>query len=347
MPKKLVDISKTENFEKLLKEKVIIQDATSITFVCESCKKQTVVKSFYNWRRRSNVFVCGKCKIKNTKIKKYGSIENANIARQKAMEENNLKKYGVKNVFQLQSVKDKSIETSLEKYGEIYPQRSSVVKQRQKDTWEKTLGAANPFVSKKCREKAKLTNLEKYGVDCILKLQEVKDASRDAYAERSDEIIAKRKQTCLEKYGAECPMKTDESIAKMLKTKDLNNSWSGRKKYLYKNEYYDSTWELIFVFYCEENNIYVSRNTSFFFNYVSGRKTHRYFPDFVADDGHYIEVKGGHLLGKNPFDKKDQRSIAKLQCMIDNDVEILSDDFFNRLVLKYKKGFFKQFLVKN
>ena len=57
----------------------------------------------------------------------------------------------------------------------------------------------------------------------------------------------------------------------------------------------------------------------------------------------FIEIKGTHLLGKNPFNLKDSRSVAKYQCMIDNDVEILSGEFFAPLLKKYPKRFFKKF----
>ena len=40
---------------------------------------------------------------------------------------------------------------------------------------------------------------------------------------------------------------------------------------------------------------------------------------------------------------KDSRSVAKYQCMIDNDVEILSGEFFAPLLKKYPKRFFKKF----
>ena len=223
MPVELViDIENKENYNSLLKEKVTIQDATKVSFICKECNKKTVVKSFYNWRKRSSVFICGKCKTLKTRIDKYGSIENANAERQRKLEESNLKK--------------------------------------------------------------------------------------------------------------------------MLKTKDENHSW-GRKIYLYNGVHYDSSWEIMFVIFCEENNIKVKRNECFYFEYYDNEKKHRYFPDFIAEDGHFIEIKGTHLLGKNPFNLKDSRSVAKYQCMIDNDVEILSGEFFAPLLKKYPKRFFKKFRV--
>lgn len=58
MPVELViDIDIKENYNSLLKEKVIIQDATKVSFICKECNKKIIVKSFYNWRKRSGVFI--------------------------------------------------------------------------------------------------------------------------------------------------------------------------------------------------------------------------------------------------------------------------------------------------
>ena len=97
MPTKLViDIDIKENYNSLLKEKVIIQESTSISFTCQKCNQKIIVKSFYNWKRRSGIFICGKCKKEATQIEKYGSVENFYKERQKTVENNNLRKYGVK-----------------------------------------------------------------------------------------------------------------------------------------------------------------------------------------------------------------------------------------------------------
>lgn len=353
MPVELViDIDIKENYNSLLKEKVIIQDATKISFICKECNKKIIVKSFYNWRKRSGVFICGKCKTLKTKIDKYGSIENANAERQRKLEETNLKKYGVKNVFQLDDVKEKSKQTSLERYGCESPQSSDIVKQHQKETWQKTLGADNPFLSDECREKAKQTNIEKYGAESIFSVKSFQNKIQHTYEERygchpmkTKECKDKRKKTCLEKYGTTSPMGNDDIIKKMLKTKDENHSW-GRRVYLYNGVFYDSSWEIMYVMFCEENNIFVKRNINIFLEYFDKNgKKHRYFPDFIAEDGHFIEIKGTHILGTNPFNLNDPSIGPKYKCMIDNNVEILSGEFFAPLLKKYPKRFFKKFRV--
>lgn len=56
-------------------------------------------------------------------------------------------------------------------------------------------------------------------------------------------------------------------------------------------------------------------------------------------------LKGTHILGRNPFDLNDPRIGPKYKCMIDNNVEILSGEFFAPLLKKYPKRFFKKFRV--
>lgn len=59
----------------------------------------------------------------------------------------------------------------------------------------------------------------------------------------------------------------------------------------YKGIWCDSTWELAYVVYNLDHNIGFKRNTKFF-NYIYKGKPRRYYPDFILDDGTYIEIKG-------------------------------------------------------
>ncbi len=67
----------------------------------------------------------------------------------------------------------------------------------------------------------------------------------------------------------------------------INNSHRG----LYKGYWCDSSWELAFVIYNLENNIKFIRNTQGF-KYIFNNIEHKYYPDFIMEDGTYIEIKG-------------------------------------------------------
>lgn len=59
----------------------------------------------------------------------------------------------------------------------------------------------------------------------------------------------------------------------------------------YKGYYCQSTWELAWIIYQLEHNILFKRNTEGFEYSLNGKK-HKYYPDFILDDGNYIEIKG-------------------------------------------------------
>ena len=67
---------------------------------------------------------------------------------------------------------------------------------------------------------------------------------------------------------------------------------SGRgKKGWYKGYFCDSSWELAYVIYNLEHNIHFIRNLQGF-EYEFKGKIHKYYPDFILDDGSYVEIKG-------------------------------------------------------
>ena len=115
-----------------------------------------------NFRGRTDKIYNDFCSVKCSAI-------NVSSKRMKTLEKNNIEKYGVKNVFQLDSIKQKSKNTCLEKYGFDNHNKSEIIK-----------------------NKIKITNLKKYGSE---------------YYMGSLEFIEKSKTTCLEKYGATHPMK--------------------------------------------------------------------------------------------------------------------------------------------
>lgn len=69
------------------------------------------------------------------------------------------------------------------------------------------------------------------------------------------------------------------------------NSIKKHKSGLYKGYWCDSSWELAWVVFNIEHNIPFYRNTKKF-DYVLDGKTKKFIPDFIFEDGTYIEIKG-------------------------------------------------------
>lgn len=71
----------------------------------------------------------------------------------------------------------------------------------------------------------------------------------------------------------------------------LDENWLNTNTGKYKCPECDSSWELAFIIYNIDHNIYFERNTEGF-EYELDNKTKKYYPDFILEDGTYLEIKG-------------------------------------------------------
>ena len=170
---------------------------------------------------------------------------------------------------------------------------------------------------KEINDKKQETLLKKYNVDNVSKLQETKE---------------KYKKTMLKKYGVEHNF---QLIHK-------NNS----SLYLYDNTKFDSSYELIYYIWLKDNNI------NFIYHpeplkYKINEKIHYYYPDFIVEN-EIIELKSTYYLNNL---KSDEKGLAKLKCMQENNVKIITDmsDFLKHIKLNYCKNtrkFIRQFKIQ-
>ena len=158
------------------------------------------------------------------------------------MKEINRVRYGVDNVFQLESVKEKSKGTCLEKYGVEYSCRSpEIISKREKaqqdkaeeirDKFKRTCleryGVENPSMLREVREKAEKTTLERFGTKSYLTTAKCKEQYLEKVGSdnvfRTEECKSKIRQKNIEKYGVDNRMKVPELAKingqKALKTK--------------------------------------------------------------------------------------------------------------------------------
>lgn len=142
---------------------------------------------------RQLILTNGYCNIctKNNTIKKIKNLQP--IIREKFIN-TCLEKYGVENVFQNENIKQKIIETNLKNYGVQFPQQSKIIRDKRIISYLNKYQCENPQQSSEIKEKTKNTCLEKYGVVSTILIPD---------------IIQKRKQVCIEKYGNEIPLKTE------------------------------------------------------------------------------------------------------------------------------------------
>ena len=258
-----------------------------------------------------------------------------------------LNKYGVVNVFQLSSTKEKMKQTCLDKYGVEFVSQDKDFRKRVEDTCLQKYGKKSITETEKFKVAAKATRYRK---------------NDGAYRSEKEKLAIKK--TCLEKYGAEIPCTTKENLAKAknaLKEKYGSESFfhtaaykqrmtelyggenpdycpsilsKMKRKYTFENLHFDSSWEIAYYIWLKDKSKNFEIHPNKYFTYFFDDKKHRYHPDFLVD-GKYVEIKGPHLF--NEMMKENTVSNAKYKCMIENDVDVITDltPYFAYLKNKY------------
>lgn len=165
----------------------------------------------------SHILIDVKCDICSIEKKiKYNSLYKNDYLTEymcvKCKRKNNLKeKYGVENIFQLNSTKNKIKETNLKKYGVEYITQSIDIKNKIKNTNIEKYGKEHHLQNENIKNKIKTTNMKRYGVDNISKLERIKK---------------KKEKTCYKNFGVKYISQTDffkdiinEKVIKKLKIK--------------------------------------------------------------------------------------------------------------------------------
>lgn len=116
-----------------------------------------------------------------------------------------MERYGVENVFQLDTIKNKSKKTNMEKYGVEYISQSTEIQKFIKMRNMERYGSEHHLQNKEILEKQIQTNINRYGVSNISKLDSVK---------------IKKMKTCLENTGSKYIF-LDESFQKRMITNNI------------------------------------------------------------------------------------------------------------------------------
>ena len=90
-------------------------------------------------------------------------------------------KYGVENVFQLNSIKEQIVKTNIIKFGVENPNQNKDIRQKTKNTCLEKYGTDNPLKNENIKNKIKDTCLKKYGTDTPLKSNIVRDKAKQYY----------------------------------------------------------------------------------------------------------------------------------------------------------------------
>ena len=144
-------------------------------------------------------------------------------------------KYGVINVGQLETQKEKSRETKVKRYNNPFYNNLEKIKKTTKEKY----GVENPFQSEEIKAKIRKTCKKHYGVEYPLQAEKIKNKIKQTNLKRygvenysqTEEYKENYKQICLEKYGVDNYFKYQPFIDNN-QTEELKNK---RKEANYKN----------------------------------------------------------------------------------------------------------------
>ena len=137
---------------------------------------------------------------------------------------------------------------------------------------------------------------------------------------------------------ASTPEKELERKQKISNSMKGNSNWKYNKRHgnskqgWYKGIHCDSTWELAFLVYYIEHNLYIEKCKEQR-EYIFNNEKHIYFPDFITNEG-IIEVKG--RIDKKAIEKQKQNP----DIIVYNKHKM--EPFLQYVIEKYGKDFYKK-----
>ena len=306
----------------------------------------------------------------NTCIDRYGvphyaSNKERYEQRCDAME----KKYGVRNVFALDSTKETIRQTKKDKYGD---EKYTNVQLMRKNRYEKYDGK---WESDEAKQKRKQSFIDHYGVDHNMKSAEGLKAYEDSVERKYgngirnisqvESVKQKKIETCRKNYGVDYTFQSP--VIQHISQETCKNLYGvqfpmqnhdirkkARSKYFYDNQWFDSAPEIAFYIWLTDNCIEFEHEPVPGLQYEVDNSVHVYFPDFKVSDM-YFEIKGDQFFDENgklidPYHKINEEVLhQKQQCMIDNNVVVLKSLEYKMFVLYVKQtygcNYLKQFKV--
>jgi hypothetical protein len=210
-----------------------------------------------------------------------------------------LEKYGVKNNFQLDHIKEKSRKTMLEKYGVENTSQLEETKKKKIDTCLKNHGVKHPGQSKDIMKSIRETNLIKYGVENPMYNEEI---AQRAAINGGGRAKSRYYQT---KFG---------------------------DRILIQGSY-----EMLFVEFCEKNNIRIEDGPFLYYRFDG--EPHKYFVDFKINVGgkiKLVEIKSTYWYNVHR-EQNDAKIIAAKKYCEENGLKyyfIINDNNKKHLNLK-------------
>lgn len=205
-------------------------------------------------------------------------------------------------------------------------------KNKRKATNNYKFGCDNPFQNEEIKKKCWSTREKNHGDKFYSNREKAKQTRMQKILSDKDYIakqVKKREETCMLRFGYKNSIYDPEKRHKM------------RKKYLYDNQFFDSSDEIAYYIYNIDNKNNIVRGKAKFDYFVDG-KIHSYFPDFYLPNlNQYVEIKGIQFFKYDPniilppyilkFDKNRiefeiRKGKAKMECMKSHNIILIRSD---------------------
>lgn len=202
-----------------------------VKVICDYCGVE-FEKQYVNYLKEhddiSNKDCCNKCRPKKfvENFKAVYGVDNPfqlESAKEKAVQ-TCLQKYGTERACQAQEIKDKITRTNIEKYGYSTAIQNPDIKAKAEQSCIDRFGVKNPFESPVIQEQIRETNAKKYGKGNIAHTPEISEKIRRRniekygvpYATQAPEVIAKMRQSLYKNGNVPCS-NAEKIICSMLK----------------------------------------------------------------------------------------------------------------------------------
>ena len=258
-------------------------------------------------------FCCKKCA--DIFLQSNNSYKQSNILK---AAETSLKRYGVKNVMDSESFRQKIKDTKFEKYGDSnFNNRLQA-----KETCLKKYGVENQNQSDFIKEAKKQTFISKYGVDNAVKisgvLEKIANTKLEKYGDSKYNNRDLAKETFISKYGVENYNNRDLAKKTTFERYGVENYSNSIERHKRESEIQDKindTKRLHNSFHTStpENNLYNLLLTKFKSDDIIRQYKSNLYPfacDFyVKSLDLYVELQGTWLHGSEPYNPKNEKHI--------------------------------------
>lgn len=277
-----------------------------IDAICDTCGDSCNIQyaKYIKNVKNNGIFSCKNCYRKKCYERFTNDNPSLNPNCIEMKRETSMKNYGVDHPAKSEKVMNKISETNMKKYGvKCTFELVNLVK----EGMLRNHNVDSPLKSQKIKEKMLNTLVKKYGVDNVSKIDYVKD---------------KKILSCLLRNGAEHHMQIKEFFDKFMK-----NLYK-LKRYKDTNLYYQASYELDFLNYCEKKGIMdlISNGPSVEYILESSETNHTYHSDFfIKKLNLIIEIKSNYTYNSD----LDKNLMKEKYCLLNgyNFIFVIDKDY--------------------